>query len=95
MPRTIRSRCLLHRRRGGGRKRNGDGEPQIQPDSISARILGQDENVNKQPTADRHPQRYPDEIAWGLPKGPDVFELRTCDARGDDNREGDENRSNR
>src|SRR5262252_106596 len=51
--------------------------------------------MNKQPAADDGPKHDPDKVARRVPQRPDVFELRTGDARGNRDENGDENRSDR
>src|SRR5690242_2522658 len=66
----------------------------MEPGAKAAGVLGKDEQMYGEPEADRKTDRDPHEVARRLPDRPDVLHLRTGNACGDEDQEGDENRAN-
>src|SRR5262249_26315761 len=74
-------------------RKNADAE--IEPGAIAAGIFRKDEEMNREPEADRKTDGDPGQIAGRFPDCPDVLDLGAGDARRDDDENGDENGSHR
>jgi hypothetical protein len=79
----------------GAEQRQGqNGDPEVHPDSVCARVFRQNEKIDDEPHTNRETQCDPNEIARGLEHGPNIFDLRAGDARGQYDQDNQKTRSN-